>query len=90
MQGLLAASLLHCAAKFASVNSNLYTAYVCTAFLVAACRSDRHELVRRQALALLANLLMKDYVKWRGPLFHRWAACIGRQHLMKGTPAVAS
>lgn len=32
---------------------------------------DRHELVRRQALALLANLLMKDYVKWRGPLFHR-------------------
>jgi hypothetical protein len=33
--------------------------------------SDRHELVRRQALALLANLLMKDYVKWRGPLFHR-------------------
>jgi hypothetical protein len=35
-----------------------------------ACR-DRHELVRRQALALLANLLMKDYVKWRGALFHR-------------------
>jgi hypothetical protein len=34
-------------------------------------RRDRHELVRRQALALLANLLMKDYVKWRGPLFHR-------------------
>jgi hypothetical protein len=33
--------------------------------------SDRHELVRRQALALLANLLMKDYVKWRGALFHR-------------------
>lgn len=33
---------------------------------------DRHELVRRQALALLANLLMKDYVKWRGPLFHRF------------------
>lgn len=29
-------------------------------------------MVRRQALALLANLLMKDYVKWRGPLFHRY------------------
>lgn len=27
--------------------------------------------VRRQALALLANLLMKDYVKARGTLFHR-------------------
>ena len=26
----------------------------------------------RQALALLANLLMKDYVKWRGTLFHRF------------------
>jgi condensin-2 complex subunit D3 len=38
---------------------------------VAVCR-DSHELVRRQALALLANLLMKDYVKWRGTLFHRW------------------
>ncbi|KAF6260358.1 non-SMC mitotic condensation complex subunit 1-domain-containing protein [Scenedesmus sp. NREL 46B-D3] len=39
---------------------------------LAACIRDRHELVRRQALALLANLLMKDYVKWRGPLFHRF------------------
>lgn len=25
-----------------------------------------------QALALLSNLLQKDYVKWRGPLFHRF------------------
>jgi condensin-2 complex subunit D3 len=32
--------------------------------------------VRRQALALLANLLMKDYVKWRGPLFHRFTLAI--------------
>ena len=39
---------------------------------LAACIRDRHELVRRQALALLANLLMKDYVKWRGTLFHRF------------------
>jgi hypothetical protein len=40
---------------------------------------DRHELVRRQALALLANLLMKDYVKWRGPLFHRCGVCRRRR-----------
>ncbi|KAF5842057.1 non-SMC mitotic condensation complex subunit 1-domain-containing protein [Dunaliella salina] len=37
---------------------------------------DPHELVRRQALALLANLLMKDYVKWRGALFHRFALAL--------------
>lgn len=29
-----------------------------------------------QALALLANLLMKDYVKWRGALFHRFALAL--------------
>jgi condensin-2 complex subunit D3 len=39
---------------------------------LAACIRDPHELVRRQALALLANLLLKDYVKWRGALFHRF------------------
>ncbi|GIL49185.1 hypothetical protein Vafri_5652 [Volvox africanus] len=33
---------------------------------------DPHELVRRQALALLANLLLRDYVKWRGVLVHRF------------------
>ncbi|GLC77673.1 hypothetical protein PLESTF_001971200 [Pleodorina starrii] len=33
---------------------------------------DPHELVRRQALALLANLLLRDYVKWRGSLVHRF------------------
>ncbi|WIA29655.1 hypothetical protein OEZ86_012141 [Tetradesmus obliquus] len=43
---------------------------------LAACIRDRHELVRRQALALLANLLMKDYVKWRGPLFHRFTLAL--------------
>ena len=36
-----------------------------------------------QALALLANLLMKDYVKWRGALFHRFALA-----LVDGSPAV--
>ncbi len=29
-----------------------------------------------QALALLANLLLKDYVKWRGALFHRFALAL--------------
>lgn len=38
---------------------------------LAAMVRDPHELVRRQALALLANLLNRDYVKWRGALFHR-------------------
>ena len=43
---------------------------------LAAMVCDPHELVRRQALALLANLLGRDYVKWRGALFHRQgAAC---------------
>ncbi|KAJ9527704.1 hypothetical protein QJQ45_025978, partial [Haematococcus lacustris] len=51
---------------------------------------DPHDLVRKQtlavrpaallhgpqALALLANLLMKDYVKWRGALFHRFALAL--------------
>ncbi|KAK9813253.1 hypothetical protein WJX72_011494 [[Myrmecia] bisecta] len=50
-----------------------YTALVDTHVpRLAACLSDPNELVRRQALALLANLLQKDYVKWRGPLFHRF------------------
>jgi hypothetical protein len=51
-----------------------YLLFELTAVDVADFR-DRHELVRRQALALLANLLMKDYVKWRGPLFHRYVVC---------------
>jgi condensin-2 complex subunit D3 len=39
---------------------------------LAACLRDPNELVRTQALGLLANLLQKDYVKWRGPLFLRF------------------
>ncbi|BDA42617.1 probable condensin complex subunit 1 at C-terminar half [Coccomyxa sp. Obi] len=39
---------------------------------LAACLADPHELVRRQTLALLASLLSRDYVKWRGHLFHRF------------------
>jgi condensin-2 complex subunit D3 len=52
------------------LNAATAAAYDVAAAVGAACR-DPHELVRRQALALLANLLMKDYVKWRGTLFHR-------------------
>lgn len=36
---------------------------------VAACMRDPHPLLRKQALALLAGLLQKEFVKWRGPLF---------------------
>eukprot|EP00271_Cylindrocystis_brebissonii_P002005 TRINITY_DN1235_c0_g2_i1.p1 TRINITY_DN1235_c0_g2~~TRINITY_DN1235_c0_g2_i1.p1 ORF type:complete len:992 (-),score=205.31 TRINITY_DN1235_c0_g2_i1:809-3391(-) len=39
---------------------------------LAACLRDGCELVRRQALVLLAGLLQRDYVKWRGPLFMRF------------------
>ncbi|KAL0028583.1 hypothetical protein WJX79_003483 [Trebouxia sp. C0005] len=71
------------AAKAPAVRNNImvaladlcvqYTALVDTHLpRLAACLTDPDELVRRQALALLANLLQKDYVKWRGPLFHRF------------------
>ncbi|MCO5568222.1 hypothetical protein L7F22_021918 [Adiantum nelumboides] len=33
---------------------------------------DSCELVRRQGFVLLAQLLQRDYVKWRGTLFHRF------------------
>ena len=33
---------------------------------------DSCELVRRQAFILLARLLQRDYVKWKGMLFHRF------------------
>ena len=36
------------------------------------CFEDDNELVRRQALSLLASLLQRDYLKWRGPLFTRF------------------
>lgn len=52
---------------------------------LSSCVRDRHELVRLQSLALLANLLMKDYVKWRGALFHRFLLA-----LVDDSPAVRS
>ncbi|GJP33375.1 hypothetical protein CLOM_g17920 [Closterium sp. NIES-68] len=38
---------------------------------LSACLRDPCELVRRQALVLLAGLLQRDYVKWRGTLVLR-------------------
>ena len=50
---------------------------------LAACLRDPNELVRTQALGLLANLLQKDYLKWRGPLFMRFMLA-----LIDGSPRV--
>lgn len=36
---------------------------------VAAAMHDPHPLVRKQALALMASLLQREFVRWRGPLF---------------------
>jgi condensin-2 complex subunit D3 len=35
---------------------------------------DGYEIVRVQAIHLLSNLIMQDYIKWRGLLFHRFLA----------------
>lgn len=43
---------------------------------LAAAARDPCELVRRQALLLLAGLLARDYLKFRGPLFVRFAAAL--------------
>ena len=38
---------------------------------------DPHPLLRKQALSLLAGLLQKEFLKWRGPLFVQCApACL--------------
>lgn len=39
---------------------------------IAACLGDPCEVVRRQTLVMLAGLLQKEYVKWRGPIFNRF------------------
>jgi condensin-2 complex subunit D3 len=41
---------------------------------VAGSMRDPHPLVRKQALALMASLLQREFVKWRGPLFVQFAA----------------
>ncbi len=57
---------------------------------LAACIRDQHELVRRQALALLANLLTRDYVKWRGTLDHRWPCTSIGFRAVEPLPAMSS
>ena len=50
-----------------------YTALVDPYILrLTVCLRDNNELVRRQSLSLLASLLQRDYLKWRGPLFKRF------------------
>ncbi|CAI5508546.1 unnamed protein product [Closterium sp. Naga37s-1] len=43
---------------------------------ISACLRDPCELVRRQTLVLLAGLLQRDYVKWRGALVLRVLLCV--------------
>ena len=39
---------------------------------MARCAIDHHPLVRKHAILLLSQLLLEDYVKWRGVLFFRF------------------
>lgn len=43
---------------------------------ISACLRDPSELVRRHALALLASLLQRDYLKWKGALFLRFCSAL--------------
>lgn len=54
-----------------------YTALVDSHVLrISACIRDPCELVRRHALALLASLLQRDYLKWKGTLFLRFCTAL--------------
>ena len=41
---------------------------------MARCLQDTHVLVRRHALVLLTQLVLQDYLKWRGMLLFRFLA----------------
>ncbi|XP_063956965.1 condensin-2 complex subunit D3-L-like isoform X1 [Lytechinus pictus] len=43
---------------------------------LAACLKDKDKLVRKQTLTQLTQLVLEDYVKWRGPLFFRFVSVI--------------
>ncbi|KAI9077591.1 hypothetical protein K1719_040428 [Acacia pycnantha] len=69
--------------EFAALRNNLvvmmadfcvrYTALVdCYIPKITRCLRDPCEIVRRQTFVLLARLLQRDYVKWRGVLFLRF------------------
>lgn len=44
--------------------------------VMATCLQDPHPLVRRHALLLISQLLVQDYVKWRGLLLHRFLSTL--------------
>ena len=44
--------------------------------VMATCLQDPHTLVRRHALLLISQLLVQDYVKWRGLLLHRFFSAL--------------
>ncbi|KAL7552927.1 hypothetical protein ACHAWF_016177, partial [Thalassiosira exigua] len=39
-------------------------------------RTNRHSLVKKNAILLLSSLLLQDYIKWRGLLVHRFLAAV--------------
>lgn len=43
---------------------------------MARCLQDESALIRRHALALISQLLLQDYLKWRGLLLHRYLAIL--------------
>ncbi|GAB5032194.1 condensin-2 complex subunit d3 [Nannochloropsis oceanica] len=43
---------------------------------MARCLQDESALIRRHALALISQLLLQDYLKWRGLLLHRYLAVL--------------
>ncbi|CAM9995562.1 unnamed protein product, partial [Hapterophycus canaliculatus] len=54
---------------------NRYTAMVDRhVAAMAACLQDAHPMVRRHAILLISQLLLQDYVKWRGLLLYRFLA----------------
>lgn len=51
---------------------------------ISACLRDEEPIVREQTLIMLTNLLQEEYVKWKGPLFFRFAVV-----LVDPDPAIA-
>ncbi|KAL9190912.1 hypothetical protein ACHAXT_000618 [Thalassiosira profunda] len=39
-------------------------------------RTNRHSLVKKNAIMLLSSLLLQDYIKWRGLFVHRFLAAV--------------
>jgi hypothetical protein len=42
---------------------------------LARCLQSKHALMRRHALLLLSQLLLQDFLKWRGLMLHRFLLC---------------